>query len=351
MSGTSSSARLPLASVVVATVNDVTLTMQCLLSLRAQTYQRLEVIVVCNGSSMQVEETLRGEFPEFVFIRTGANLGFAGGYNVGLKKARGSFVAIINNDATACRSWVEALVRTALSDDSVGAVASTVLDGHREGVQDSQGLGIALDGMSRQRDRGVSHRRHLEAMPVLLPSGCACLFSQKALADVGLFDEHFFAYCEDADLGLRLRWRGYTVLLAPGAEVVHHYSMTTGPFSLRKIFWVERNHLWLVVKDFPLPLLFVVPVATLWRFAIQARAMWSKNGELNRFAEGGSKARIVLTVLSAWASCLAGLPEMIRKRHDIRRHACISSWAMCRTIWSWRLSMREVLLGDADAGQ
>ena len=126
-----------------------------------------------------------------------------------------------------------------------------------------------------------------------------------------MFDEAFFAYCEDTDLGMRLRWAGYKCFAAPGAEVLHYYSMTAGKFSRDKIFWVERNHFWVAVKNFPIPLLFVVPFATLWRYALQAYAVLTRTGDLHEFAEQASFASVMTAVVRAQGSALAGLFPMV----------------------------------------
>ena len=152
---------------------------------------------------------------------------------------------------------------------SIGAVGSIILDGNRPGFLDSCGVGIAFDGMSQQAMRGRLPPVLRRPKEVLLVSGCACLFRRKALQEVGLFDEDFFAYCEDTDLGLRLRRAGWKAVIAPGAEVKHYYSMTTGRFSLQKLYWVERNHLWVVVRNFPAVIFPLVPLITLWRYFLQ----------------------------------------------------------------------------------
>jgi len=104
---------------------------------------------------------------------------------------------------------------------------------------------------------------------VMLFSGCACLLRMEALNEVGLFDEDFFAYCEDTDLGLRLHRSGWKIVVAPDAYVHHYYSMTGGKFSLQKIYWVERNHLWVAIKNFPWFLLTILPFVTAWRYLVQ----------------------------------------------------------------------------------
>lgn len=242
----------PLVTTVVLCFNGLEITRQCLKSLSAQKYTEQEIIVIDNGSTEDDCGVLEQEFQQIRLIRLDRNLGFAGGCNRGITEARGKYVALLNNDAVATPEWLESLVKAAESDDGIGGVASIVLDGNNPVVLDSLGVGIAVDGMSRQAMKGEYPPVFDKPREVLMASGCACLYRIDALRRVGGFDDDFFAYCEDTDVGLRLLWAGYKTVAAPGAVVIHYYSKTTGEFSLRKIFWVERNHYWVALKNFPL---------------------------------------------------------------------------------------------------
>ena len=212
--------------------------------------------------------------------------------------------------------WLEELVRVAHEDAAAGAVACTVVDAADGASVDSQGLGLALDGMSRQ-----VRPRPGEAARPLLASGCACLFRRSCLDESGLFDERFFAYCEDADLGLRLLWAGHHTALAPAAVVLHRGSAATGRYSLQKVSWVERNHFWVAAKTFPWPLLALVPAVTLWRFALQAGLLRARGTELGRFVHASGGTRVVAGIARAQRPALAGLPDCRRERRRIMQRA------------------------------
>jgi GT2 family glycosyltransferase len=330
----------------VATYEDVELTTRCLASLEAQSYSPLEIILVDNGSGGDVAARMAAAFPRCTVLRNARNTGFAGGYNRGIREAKGRYVAVLNNDAVADPDWIASMVEVAERHPGVGAVAAVVVDGHRPQILDSYGLGISLDGMSRQVGTGMRSEEPLPEMEVLAASGCACLFTASALADVGLFDESFFAYCEDADLALRLRWAGYSVLLAPSARVLHYHSMTTGRFSARKVFWVERNHFWVVVKNYPLPLLLLALPATLWRYVLQVAAVLGRRGEVGEFSSQEGIGALVAAVFHAYVSCLVGMPRIVRQRRAVARSARVSWTAMLRAILRFRISLKEVLRTD-----
>ena len=334
---------LPLVSIIVVTMNNVNLLRNCLSSLYAQEYEAIEIIVVDNGSGEDVPGMLSKEFPEVRMIRLEKNYGFAEGNNRGIEKAQGKYIALINNDAVATPQWISSLVSTAESDDKIGAVASIIIDGNKLGVLDSFGVGITLDGMSRQAMRGMPVPDIKQPREVLLFSGCACLRRSEALRKVGFFDELFFAYCEDTALGLRLRWSGWKIVAAPGAYVRHFYSMTAGKFSLQKIYWVERNHLWLAVKNFPWFLIAILPLVTAWRYLVQGYFVLRGTGELKRFTEGNSLPAIALTYLKAYINMFQKLPAMLSKRRLLLKKRRIGNIDIFNLIRKFRLSTSKII--------
>ena len=339
----------PLVSIIVVTLNGREILRRCLRSLAAQDYDQRETILVDNGSTEDIRSLVQQEFPDVHLIRLSANCGFAAGNNAGIRAAQGAYVALINNDAEASPCWIRSMVAAAESDPRIGAVASIILDGNAPGVLDSCGVGVALDGMSRQAMMGRTPPVLTAPCDVLVPSGCACLFRRPALDEVGLFDESFFAYCEDTDLGLRLRRAGWRAVAAPGAVVTHYYSMTAGKYSLQKVFWVERNHTWMAVKNFPCMLLLVAPLATVWRYMVQAQVMLRRHGRLNRFVEHAGFLPVAWTILRAQFAAAAGLPAAVAARWAFRARVRLGSIELCRLLFRFRLTARQIVLGEPDA--
>jgi len=333
----------PLVTVIVVTLNNLNLLRNCLRSLYAQDYAAIEIVVVDNGSEDDIKGMLSAEFPEVCMIRLEENHGFAGGNNRGIEIAQGEYVALINNDAVAAPGWLSSLVKTAESDPKIGAVASIIIDGNRPEVLDSCGVGIALDGMSRQAMRGKPVSELTQPKEVLLFSGCACLLRMEALKSVGLFDEDFFAYCEDTDLGLRIRRAGWEIVVASNAYVEHYYSMTGGKFSLQKVYWVERNHLWVAIKNFPWFLLLIVPFFTALRYLIQGHSLLKGHGELRKFTEDSDMSIIASTYCKAYVDMFAKLPTMLSKRRVFHKKHCLGNIDMFCLIWKFHLPVYEII--------
>lgn len=335
--------RQPLVSIVVVTLNNSDLLKKCLESIEAQSYENIETIVVDNGSSENIKSLVEWDFVDVVYIRLDENRGFAGGNNVGIKRAKGDYVALINNDAVASSAWIESMVKATESDRHVGQVASIIKDGDSPDILDSIGLGVAFDGMSKQARCGANVPDMKVPEEVLMPSGCACMFRSAALRKVGFFDEDFFAYCEDADLGLRLRFAGWKSVAAPGAVVTHYHSMTTGRYSIKKVFFVERNHLWMAVKNFPLVLLPLVPVVTLYRFLLAGFYMSKGRGSMKGFGQKNSRILLLSTLFKAYVEVILKLPVMFRKRFAVNKNVKLGIFQKILLLKKFKLPMSAIL--------
>ncbi len=145
-----------------------------------------------------------------------------------------------------------------------------------------------------------------------MPSGSAAFYRREMLDEIGLFDESFFLYCEDTDLGLRARWAAWECLYVSDAIVEHRYSHSAGKASALKAYYVERNRLFVIFKNFPLLDLLRVPFyATsryFWHF-VYALGGRGKAAEFRR--EGGSLARLPWYVLRAHLELLARFPASL----------------------------------------
>ena len=129
------------------------------------------------------------------------------------------------------------------------------------------------------------------AEEALMPSGSAALYRRTMLEEIGGFDDEFFLYCEDTDLGLRARWAGWKCLYVPQATVEHHYSHSAGRASGLKAYYVERNRLFVLVKNFPAGMLAAAPLATLARYWWHAWFLLQGTGSAARFRAEGNAGR------------------------------------------------------------
>jgi GT2 family glycosyltransferase len=202
---------------------------------------------------------------------------------------------------------------------------------------------IAADGSSKQR----GHGQHPDAFPnpeeALLPSGSASLYRLAMLSETGGFDDAFFLYCEDTDLGLRARWAGWSCQYVPAAIVHHRYSHSAGRASRLKAFYVERNRLLTIGKNFPLLRLLRAFAATPLRYLHHLLALRRGVGAAAQFQQAGqSPWLLVACVLHAHLSALAHLPAVWSQRRGIRRSAKITPAQFNLALDRFSISLQQV---------
>jgi GT2 family glycosyltransferase len=319
----------------------------CLSSLWKQTYPRFEVVVVDNGSSDDSLEFLGSlSEPRLRVVSSPVNRGFAGGCNAGIARAAGRYIATLNNDAEAEPNWLEELVRGIESDSSVGMCASKILFHNDRKRIDKVGHLIYPDGLNHGRGSGEPDQGQFESCEeVLFPDAAAALYRREMLDVIGLFDEHFFAYGDDADLGLRGRLAGWNCLYIPTAVVYHVHSATAGEFSPLKAFLIERNRIWVAIKTFPLSLLVLSPFFTALRLAYHAYGSLFLVGSSGQYASECSRAQLALMILKAYWSGMKLFPEMWRSRRRIRSFTRITNRDFAALIHRHRIRLRALTLG------
>jgi GT2 family glycosyltransferase len=280
-------------------------------------------------------------------LRSPRNLGFGAGNNVGIRESRGRHVILLNNDAVAAPSFARELVAAAEADDSVGMVAAKVLEYARRDVLDTVGHLLYPDGLNRGRGRLETDRAQYDACrTTLFPSGAAALYTRRMLDDIGLFDESFFLYGDDAELGLRGRVAGWGCALAPRAVAYHHYSRSAGAYSRLKAFYVERNRVLVLFRLFPVSLILVSPAYTAVRLALQAWGALTGRGAAGRLAASTPMVTLAGIALRAYASALRALPGILRQRRRERSRRRLRSSEFRRLLGEFRLRATEAAFKD-----
>lgn len=313
---------------------------ECVRSLEQQTYRNIEVIVIDNSGTGRVRQRSvpwRG----VQVIENPRNVGFGCAINQAFRASNAPYLATLNDDATACPRWLETLVAVMEEEPAVGMCASKVLLAGQDRI-DSAGMLICGDGSSKQRGHGRAPNEYRIAGEVLLPSGSAALYRRSMLDKIGLFDDDFFLYCEDTDLGLRARWAGWGCRYVPEAEVEHRYSHSAGKVSALKAYYVERNRLFVAVKSFPAGALLRAPFAAVARYFWHAWLARAGEGVAGRYIEKGGAWHLAWLVVRAHIAMFGHLPVLWSQRQQIRRSAHISPREFTTLLQQYAISPREV---------
>jgi len=327
---------------VVVNWNRKELLRACLNSLKQQDGVPFEVIVVDNHSSDGSAEMAERDFG-YQVIRNTENRGFCAANNQGIEIARGEFIGLLNNDAEAEPGWLAALWRACTVAPDVGMAASKILVWEDPGVIDKAGHLIFPDGQNRGRGSGAPDRGQFDRQEeVLWPDGCAALYRKAMLEQIGGFDEDFFAYGDDAELGLRARIAGWRCIYTPEAVVRHHRSATLGKDSSERLELIERNRLLLAIKLFPPSLLWLNPFYFAARLVAGMIAAHRGAGDTIHFRGWSGKWKMARTLLRGDWNALRLAPRIWRKRAEIQRLRRLGPGEVRRLILRHRLSWREV---------
>ena len=313
----------------------------CLRALESQTVNEFEVVVIDNSGTGCVQTSSSPVFPRVRVIANQRNVGFGAAVNQAFRASTAPYLATLNDDAVADPRWLETLLADAdahprTGQPRIGMWASEVwLSG--TGNLDSAGMLIASDGSSKQSSTFLADGE------ALLPSGSAALYRRAMLDEIGLFDESFFLYCEDTDLGLRAQWAGWGCRYVRGARVEHRYSYSAGRASPLKAYYVERNRLYTIVKNFPARMLWAAPFASVTRYFWHVVAMVSGRGKAAEYREAGhSAAMLPFLVIRANLATLFRLPTLLAARRRIQSTRRITASQFRALLRRHSITVRQV---------
>jgi GT2 family glycosyltransferase len=311
--------------------------------------QPFEVVVVDNGSDDDSPEMVLKDYAENTIFRTevirnSENRGFCAANNQGFAASDSEFVALLNNDAEAEPAWLEKLASAFDGRPDVGMAASKILVYEDPRRIDKAGHLIYPDGQNRGRGSGELDKGQYDRVEeVLWPDGCAAMYRRAMLDEIGGFDEDFFAYADDAELGLRARIAGWKCQYIPGAVVRHHRGATLGVRSSRRLELIERNRVLLAVKLFPWSLLWWNPLYYAMRLGAGVWAAITGQGEVGKYPGVRGKLTAALAMLKGDWQALRLIPRMLAKRGEVARIRKLSPREVRKLILDHRISLKQLM--------
>ena len=312
---------IPKVTVVIVNWNGAHFLDRCLSALLAQTVTPHEIILVDNASTDDSLDIVRS-FPSVRLLAQNKNLGFARGNNLAIAAAdvESEWIALRNPDAYVEPRWLEALLSAAHDDPAFDVFGSKLVVAADSAVLDGAGDVYHISGLVWRMGHGADVSSFSEqACEVFSPCAAAALYRRSAWLEVGGFDEDFFCYVEDVDLGFRLRLAGRRCLYVPSSVAHHVGSGTTGgQHSDFSVYHGHRNLVWVYVKNMPsvlfwafLPLHLAMNLVTLFMLTLRGQGK---------------------VIFRAKLDALKGIPRMWRKRTQIQSKRVISLRAILRVM-------------------
>ncbi len=308
---------------------------RCLKALWIQTVRPRQVLLVDNASHDGSADRMEDLYPWLQVIRCTENRGFAAANNLAVAYSKPTeWLALINPDAFPSPDWLAALQQAAQHDPHYAAFGSRLLDAADPELLDGVGDCYHASGLAWRRGHGdPAVGRQLQAEEIFAPCAAAVLYQRSAFLEAGGFDEHFFCYMEDVDLGFRLRLLGYHCRYAPTATVHHVGSGSTGTYSPFTVYHGHRNLVWTYVKNMPAP----------W-FWLYLPAHLALNLCSILWLAGRGQGRIAL---HAKFDALRELPRVWRQRRQIQEQRRVKGSEIRRALTgSSEMLARFIRFGD-----
>ena len=297
---------------VIVNANSGPLLAQALSALAAQTHPPEQTVVVDNASTDGSADRLESLFPKVTVVRLDDNVGFAAANNLAVRDAPDcEWVALLNPDAFPEPDWLEHLLAAAAEKRNYSFFASRLLIADDPSRLDATGDILHVSGIAWPRDHGAPGSTDRAGGEVFSASAAAALYRRDAFIEAGGFDERFFCYFEDVDLGFRLRLAGHRCWYVPTAVARHVGAATSGRESDFFLYHTHRNIIWTYVKNMPSPLFWLyLPQHVLFNVL---------------FLIGYIRLRRARLVMRAKVDALRGLAPVLRERRIVQRRRVPSS--------------------------
>jgi GT2 family glycosyltransferase len=259
-------------SIIIINWNGKSHLKDCLSSLSKLRYQNIQTIVVDNNSNDGSVNYIKTHFSYIEIIKNNANVGYAKGYEIGLKKAKGEYILLLNNDTIVEKNMLSELIKTMKSDRKICVVMPKLIMYPNTDKIDSVGSFFISNGMTYHfgREKNPELLKYNKQMDIYSAKG-ACMLVKKSLVNkIGLFDPDYFAYFEDTDFSHRVLLSGNRVVYCPKAVVYHKEGSTSKIINISIIqFHSYKNRICTYIKNLEmknllsvLPQLFLVYQAT-----------------------------------------------------------------------------------------
>lgn len=243
----------PLVSIISVNYDQPEVTCEMLASLRKLSYPNIEIIVVDNGSPQFDPQIIKDNYPEIRLIRSKKNLGFAGGNNLAIAEAAGKYLFFLNNDTEVTSDCIEPLVNLFENNKSAGVASPKII--FFDSGNTIQYAGSTEINPWTGRNKGIgSMEKDIgqfdSASETDLAHGAAMMVPKAVIEEVGRMPEIYFLYYEELDWCEMIKRQGYTCHYIGQSSIYHKESISVGKSSLLKTYYINRNRLLFIRRNF-----------------------------------------------------------------------------------------------------
>jgi GT2 family glycosyltransferase len=311
----------PTVGAIIVNWNSFEVLKRCLTTLFDQEVVLKNIVIIDNCSEI-IPDAYFDTCPEnTLYIRLQSNVGFAKANNIGLQKLEDcDWIALINPDVFLDSGWLKNMIGATILNPDFSFFASRLVMANKPALLDGMGDVYHASGLVWRNGHGQAlNESTMLGREVFSPCAAAALYRRDALVGVGGFDETFFCYVEDIDLGFRLRLKGNRCIYVPDAIAYHIGSETTGGKNSNfAVYHGHRNLVWTYVKNMPgilfwlfLPYHFILNIFSLFWYSMRGQGK---------------------VIIRAKIDAIKGIPEMIRKRRKIQPNRTASLIDILRVI-------------------
>ena len=255
-------------------------------SIKIQNFVNYDVIVIDNASNDHSVEFLNHNYPEFIVIKNDKNLGFAAAVNQGIKASNAEYIFLLNNDVELEPKCLSNLLNCIERDKNIFSVSSKMIQYQNRSKIDDAGDEYTILGWTKKVGNGKSTEDYNTEREIFSACAGAALYRKSVFNEIGYFDENFFAYMEDVDIGYRSKIFGYKTLYCPKAVVYHVGSGSSGSrYNKFKIRLAARNNIYVPYKNMPWPQLTLNLIFLAFGFLIKY-LFFLRNGYGNDYIHG-----------------------------------------------------------------
>lgn len=245
-------------SIIIPNYNGEAYIMDCLACIYDQISDKKAIIIIDNNSTDNSLRLIKHYYPDITIIKNEVNVGFAKAVNQGIAASHTKYVVLLNNDAFAKQHFLMFLYQRIEQDPRIFSISPKVLTYQAPDIIDNAGDAFTLLGWARQVGNGMRSEFYQTERITFSSCAAAAIYRREVLVEMGMFDDSFFAYLEDVDVGFRANAMGYVSIYLPRAEVLHIGSATSGSkHNDFKVSLSARNTVWLLAKNMPFLMLLL----------------------------------------------------------------------------------------------